>query len=138
MVLKTPAGEKPRNGSPSSISKPSCKACGSTPSSTSPRSSGPSRRSGNPRRNSLGLDTYGNLLCRSDVKELAMQIENRRSKPERAERHEARLTPEQKSLFTMAADLAGRTLSDFRVISSAIEKAHPRSCRNGSNPAERG
>jgi uncharacterized protein (DUF1778 family) len=50
-----------------------------------------------------------------------MQTE-RRSKPERGERLEARLTPEQKSLFVQAADLEGRSLSDF-VISSAIERA---------------
>lgn len=43
-------------------------------------------------------------------------------KPERAQRLEARLTPEQKSLFLRAAEVQGRSLTDF-VISSALEKA---------------
>lgn len=51
-----------------------------------------------------------------------MEVGNRRIKTERAERLEARLTPEQKRLFVSAAELQGRSLSDF-VVSSAIEKA---------------
>jgi uncharacterized protein (DUF1778 family) len=39
----------------------------------------------------------------------------------RSERLEARITPEQKELFQRAADLAGRTLTDFVI--SAVQAA---------------
>lgn len=51
-----------------------------------------------------------------------MEARKRLVKKERIERLEARLTPDQKHLFLSAAELQGRTLSDF-VLSSAIEKA---------------
>lgn len=51
-------------------------------------------------------------------------IENteRRRAPVRGQRLEARVSPEQKALFQRAADLQGRTLTDF-VVASAYEAA---------------
>lgn len=54
---------------------------------------------------------------------MARSSSHRKAAPRaRAERLEARVSPDQKELFQRAADLQGRTLTDF-VISSAHEAA---------------
>jgi len=51
-----------------------------------------------------------------------MAVAANSEKPSRSERLEARITPEQKALLSRAAELRGRSLTDF-VVSSAQEAA---------------
>jgi uncharacterized protein (DUF1778 family) len=52
-----------------------------------------------------------------------MAVAANSEKPSRNERLEARITAEQKALLSRAAELRGRSLTDF-VVSSAQEAAH--------------